>query len=78
WVARRCADLLPQLLALAADEVRHDVRGTGARLDLRASAGVAAALASVAGLEVPPRACDHVTGAAGATPGTSQPCEVCP
>ncbi|MFD7298694.1 SGNH/GDSL hydrolase family protein [Streptomyces sp. NPDC059897] len=78
WVARRCADLLPQLLALAADEVRHEVRGTGARLDLRASAGVAAALASVSGLEVPLRACDHVTGVAGAAPGTSQPCEVCP
>ncbi|WP_327664370.1 MULTISPECIES: SGNH/GDSL hydrolase family protein [unclassified Streptomyces] len=102
WVARRCADLLPGLLALAADEVRHDMRGTGARLDLRASAGVAAALASVPGLEVslvpdlevpvlsglevpmgsglelPLRACDHVTGVAGAAPGTSQPCEVCP
>ncbi|MFZ3556064.1 SGNH/GDSL hydrolase family protein [Streptomyces sp. BH055] len=78
WVARRCADLLPQLLALAADEVRHDLRGTGSRLDLRASAGVAAALASLSGLEVPLRACDHVTGAAGAAPGTSQPCEVCP
>lgn len=78
WVARRCADLLPQLLALAADEARHAARGTGARLDLRASAAVAAALASVPGLEVPLTACDHVTGAAGAAPGTSQPCEVRP
>ncbi len=52
WVARRCADLLPQLLALAADEARHQVRGTGGRLDARASAGVAAALASVSGWEV--------------------------
>nr|WP_202501762.1 SGNH/GDSL hydrolase family protein [Streptomyces sp. SID5785] len=47
WVARRCTDLLPNLLALAADEVRHGLRGTGARLDLRASAAVAAALSSV-------------------------------
>ncbi|WP_338694280.1 SGNH/GDSL hydrolase family protein [Streptomyces sp. Q6] len=44
WVARRCTDLLPQLMALAADEVRHELRGTSARLDLRASAGVARAL----------------------------------
>ncbi|MFJ4714841.1 SGNH/GDSL hydrolase family protein [Streptomyces sp. NPDC088785] len=49
WVARRCTDLLPQLLALAADEVRHGLRGTGAHLDLRASAGVAAALAATPG-----------------------------
>ncbi|MFI7385865.1 SGNH/GDSL hydrolase family protein [Streptomyces sp. NPDC049813] len=47
WVARRCTDLLPQLLALAADEVRHGLRGTGARLDLSASAGVAAALSAL-------------------------------
>ncbi|GAA2343131.1 SGNH/GDSL hydrolase family protein [Streptomyces kunmingensis] len=47
WVARRCTDLLPQLMALAADEVRHGLRGTGARLDLRASAGVAAALSAL-------------------------------
>lgn len=48
WVARRCTDLLPQLVALAADEVRHGLRGTSGRLDLRASAGVAAALSSLA------------------------------
>ncbi|MFC7307598.1 SGNH/GDSL hydrolase family protein [Streptomyces monticola] len=48
WVARRCTDLLPQLMALAADEVRHEVRGTRWRLDVRASAAVSAALASVA------------------------------
>ncbi|QNS07424.1 SGNH/GDSL hydrolase family protein [Streptomyces xanthii] len=47
WVARRCTDLLPNLLALAADEVRHGVRGTGARLDVRASAAVASALSSL-------------------------------
>ncbi|MBO1331497.1 SGNH/GDSL hydrolase family protein [Streptomyces sp. VRA16 Mangrove soil] len=47
WVARRCTDLLPQLLALAAEEVRHGLRGTSARLDLRASAGAAAALSAV-------------------------------
>ncbi|WP_217239548.1 SGNH/GDSL hydrolase family protein [Streptomyces sp. AC555_RSS877] len=47
WVARRCTDLLPQLLTLAADEVRHRARGTSARLDLRASAAVSAALAAL-------------------------------
>ncbi|MDI3406545.1 SGNH/GDSL hydrolase family protein [Streptomyces cavernicola] len=47
WVLRRCTDLLPQLAALAADEVRHGLRGTAARLDLRASTAASAALASV-------------------------------
>ncbi|GAA2451369.1 SGNH/GDSL hydrolase family protein [Streptomyces glaucus] len=47
WVARRCTDLLPQLLRLAADELGHRARGTSARLDLRASAAVAAALAAL-------------------------------
>jgi len=44
WVARRCTDLLPQLLTLAAAEVRHKARGTSARLDLSASHAVVAAL----------------------------------
>ncbi|MDX3569421.1 SGNH/GDSL hydrolase family protein [Streptomyces sp. ID05-47C] len=52
WVARRCTDLLPQLLALAVDETRHRARGTSARLDLRTSAAVSAALAA---LSVPER-----------------------
>ncbi|USQ87147.1 SGNH/GDSL hydrolase family protein [Streptomyces phaeoluteigriseus] len=47
WVARRCTDLVPQLLALAVDEMRHRARGTSARLDLRASAAVSAALAAL-------------------------------
>ncbi|MFI1163922.1 SGNH/GDSL hydrolase family protein [Streptomyces sp. NPDC020801] len=47
WVARRCTDLLPQLLTLAAGELRHRARGTSARLDLRASASVSAALAAL-------------------------------
>ncbi|QTD97260.1 GDSL-like Lipase/Acylhydrolase [Streptomyces cyanogenus] len=47
WVLRRCHDLLPQLLRLAADELHHRARGTGARLDLRASAAVSAALAAL-------------------------------
>ncbi|MDF2267792.1 SGNH/GDSL hydrolase family protein [Streptomyces coacervatus] len=53
WVARRCTDLLPQLLRLAADEMRHRVRGTSARLDLRAAAAVSAALAAVSVAEQP-------------------------
>ncbi|MFD5712301.1 SGNH/GDSL hydrolase family protein [Streptomyces pharetrae] len=47
WVARRCTDLLPQLLRLAADELRHDARGTSARLDLRAAHAASAALAAL-------------------------------
>lgn len=53
WVARRCTDLLPQLLRLAADEMRHRVRGTSARLDLRAAAAVSAALAAVSVVDQP-------------------------
>ncbi|MDT7846433.1 SGNH/GDSL hydrolase family protein [Streptomyces justiciae] len=47
WVARRCTDLLPQLLRLAADEMRHRARGTSARLDLGATAAVSAALSAL-------------------------------
>ncbi|MGW8747648.1 SGNH/GDSL hydrolase family protein [Streptomyces sp. NPDC055794] len=47
WAARRCTDLLPQLLTLAAGELRHQARGTSARLDLRTSAAVTAALAAL-------------------------------
>lgn len=47
WLARRSTDLLPQLLGLAATEVRHGARGTSARLDLRASQALSAALAAV-------------------------------
>ncbi|MBC7268640.1 MAG: SGNH/GDSL hydrolase family protein [Streptomyces sp.] len=47
WVARRCTDLLPQLLRLAADEMRHHARGTSARLDLRTAHAVTAALAAL-------------------------------
>lgn len=46
-VARRRTDLPPQLLTLAADELRHRARGTSARLDLKASAAVSAALAGL-------------------------------
>ncbi|BBC38084.1 Lipase [Streptomyces graminofaciens] len=54
WVARRCTDLLPQLLTLAAAEVRHKARGSSARLDLSASHAVAAALAALSGPEQRP------------------------
>ncbi|MEV3992486.1 SGNH/GDSL hydrolase family protein [Streptomyces sp. NPDC049837] len=47
WVVRRCHDLLPQLLRLAAAEVRHAARGTSARLDERAEHALSAALAAV-------------------------------
>ncbi|MEU9387988.1 SGNH/GDSL hydrolase family protein [Streptomyces sp. NPDC048279] len=55
WVIRRCRDLLPQLLRLAVDEMRHRRRGTSARLDLSASAAVSAALAA---LQAPERPAD--------------------
>ncbi|ELP67462.1 hypothetical protein STRTUCAR8_02120 [Streptomyces turgidiscabies Car8] len=51
WVARRCTDLLPQLLRLAAQEVHHRARGTSARLDLEASHAVVAALAALSAAE---------------------------
>ncbi|MFD7880308.1 SGNH/GDSL hydrolase family protein [Streptomyces sp. NPDC059766] len=51
WVMRRCTDLLPQLLTLAADEMRHRARGTSARLDLRASAAVSTALAALSSVD---------------------------
>lgn len=44
WVLRRCHDLLPQLLLLAAAELRHTATGTRARLDARAEHALAAAL----------------------------------
>ncbi|MCX3060097.1 SGNH/GDSL hydrolase family protein [Streptomyces beihaiensis] len=64
WVARRSTDLLPQLLALAANEVRHGLCGTGARLDLRACAGAAEALSSLCA-PPPPRHDGVRAGAAG-------------
>ncbi len=56
WVARRCTDLLPQLLTLAVAELRHRARGTSARLDLRTSAAVSAALAALSVAERRPDA----------------------
>ncbi|MEU0786525.1 SGNH/GDSL hydrolase family protein [Streptomyces sp. NPDC006173] len=53
WMARRCTDLLPQLLTLAASEVRHRARGTSSRLDLSAAHAVSAALAALSVAEQP-------------------------
>ncbi|BFO19784.1 hypothetical protein SHKM778_61720 [Streptomyces sp. KM77-8] len=50
-MARRCTDLLPQLLSLAADEIRHRARGTTVRLDLRTTTAVSAALAALSTAE---------------------------
>lgn len=47
WVIRRCNDLLPQLLRLAAVEMRHRARGTSDRLDVRAALSVSRALAAL-------------------------------
>ncbi|MEV0451490.1 SGNH/GDSL hydrolase family protein [Streptomyces sp. NPDC050600] len=46
WILRRCHDLLPQLLLLAAAELRHTATGTRARLDARAEHALAAALSA--------------------------------
>ncbi|MER7000051.1 SGNH/GDSL hydrolase family protein [Streptomyces sp. NPDC000410] len=54
WVARRCTDLLPQLLGMAGSEVRHWARGTSARLDLIAENALSSALASVSPASVSP------------------------
>ncbi len=53
WVARRCTDLLPQLVTLAADELRHHARGTSTRLDLRTSTAVSTALTALTPPERP-------------------------
>ncbi|GAB3176567.1 SGNH/GDSL hydrolase family protein [Streptomyces incanus] len=63
WVARRCTDLLPQLLVLAADELRHRARGTSIRLDLRTSASVSAALAALSAGEQRPGTSKGFSGA---------------
>jgi lysophospholipase L1-like esterase len=44
WVADRCRDLLPDLLRLAAEEYRHERRGTASLLDLAAKEATTAAL----------------------------------
>ncbi|MFF5976016.1 SGNH/GDSL hydrolase family protein [Streptomyces sp. NPDC012769] len=49
WVVRRCGDLLPQLLLLAATELRHSATGTGTRLDARAEHALSRALAATMG-----------------------------
>ncbi|MFE9021845.1 SGNH/GDSL hydrolase family protein [Streptomyces sp. NPDC007808] len=64
WVIRRCNDLLPQLLCLAADELRHRAAGTSGRLDLRAAQSVSVALASLSvPVPVPVPVSVPVTGA---------------
>ncbi|MET7937381.1 SGNH/GDSL hydrolase family protein [Streptomyces sp. NPDC005322] len=47
WVADRCTDLLPGLLALAALEWRHRLQGTGELVEARDRRAALAALASV-------------------------------
>lgn len=68
WVIRRCNDLLPQLLRLAADEMRHRARGTSARLDLRAAHAVSAALAALA---VPERSAGRAVQGGASSAGAS-------
>ncbi|MGR8011720.1 SGNH/GDSL hydrolase family protein [Streptomyces hypolithicus] len=53
WLARRSTDLLPQLLSLAAAEVRHGARGTSVRLDQCATQALSGALAAVSAAPAP-------------------------
>ncbi|MEV6327547.1 SGNH/GDSL hydrolase family protein [Streptomyces sp. NPDC051909] len=53
WVVRRCGDLLPQLLGLAAAELRHSATGTGDLLDARAERALGRALRTMAGPATP-------------------------
>ncbi|WP_432068011.1 SGNH/GDSL hydrolase family protein [Streptomyces sp. C10-9-1] len=63
WIARRCTDLVPQLLRLAAEEVLHRAGGTAERLDHAARAETSAALAALAALPPPPRRTGSATEA---------------
>lgn len=54
WVARRCTDLVPQLLWLAGAEAVHRARGTTGRLDTAADADLTAALAALPPAVPPP------------------------
>lgn len=65
WLARRCTDLLPQLLRLAGDEMHHWARGTSARLDRGAELALSAALAAVAPAVPPPVPAGRVTAGTG-------------
>lgn len=47
WMVRRSTDLLPELLWLAGGELRHLLRGTATRLDLRAEHALARALTAL-------------------------------
>ncbi|MFI6940109.1 SGNH/GDSL hydrolase family protein [Streptomyces sp. NPDC050418] len=47
WVVRRCTDLVPQLVGLAVEEVRHRLAGTSVVLDVRAARATASAVAGV-------------------------------
>ncbi|AJT68775.3 hypothetical protein T261_7173 [Streptomyces lydicus] len=47
WVADRCTDLLPGLLALAVQECRHGLAGSGRLLDAAAERATRAALAAL-------------------------------
>ncbi|WP_433854913.1 SGNH/GDSL hydrolase family protein [Streptomyces kronopolitis] len=63
WVADRCTDLLPGLLALALQECRHGVTGSGRLLDAAAEHATRTALAALA---------DRGGGALGKTSGSAK------
>ncbi|MEV6569069.1 SGNH/GDSL hydrolase family protein [Streptomyces kronopolitis] len=63
WVADRCTDLLPGLLALALQECRYGVTGSGRRLDAAAEHATRTALAALV---------DRGGGALGKTSGSAK------
>ncbi|MEV7089264.1 SGNH/GDSL hydrolase family protein [Streptomyces sp. NPDC093085] len=56
WVARRCRDLLPDLLRMAGAEATYWARGSSARLDLRAELALSTALAAISAAPPAPAA----------------------
>jgi lysophospholipase L1-like esterase len=73
WMLRRSTDLLPQLLSLACQEMRHTAFGTSTRLDALASRAAAAALAALTAGDEPAAGgvAEALLGAAGAQPAAA-------
>ncbi|MGW1373665.1 SGNH/GDSL hydrolase family protein [Streptomyces sp. NPDC002446] len=63
WVVDRCTDLLPGLLALALQECRHGLAGSGRLLDAAAEHATRGALGAL-GADSPPKGTDTMEGAA--------------
>ncbi|MFJ6608619.1 SGNH/GDSL hydrolase family protein [Streptomyces lydicus] len=76
WVAARCTDLLPGLLALAVKECRHGLAGTGRLLDAAADQATRGALTALGADRLPkdpatPPAADRVPEDIATAPGAA-------